>query len=639
VTVAPSAPGRPRPIALGLLAGWGGLLVAGALGGVLGFVAGAAAARRPRTVLVAAAVALVATAALTVLEQPLTEAGIPRFPVNHPAAELFAKLAAVLLLAGLAGTFAFERHSDRARLPRTVRNNSAPERARATPRLPISTIAAIVGAVLLAAFTLWQIGDRRWEGTAPVVAITVLGFAGILAVVERLRSQVSLRLAPMPAAFLGAVRGEHAHMLTGSMWLLAATLVVSLGSFVFWLLVAQRVPAEDLGRATALFSASMFICYLKSVGLPVAVSRYASDRTESSATLFAWALLLTTASSLVAVAVFVALAPESIREGLATWRPSFAWLVVFLLVAGQSISELVDVRLMVLRRWSLVFWRSSLIAVLRLPFLFWVPDTGAAFYVYVVALGGFALTGVAFLVPLAHRDRLRLRPLPTRARRAAQFAGVNYLGLLAVQAPFFAVPFVVLAQVSAVENARFYLSWGVMSVVYISVQMVGQALLVEGGRGGADHRRQAAVALGAGLAIATAATVMSLGLGPLLADLYGSAYAPVATLLPILVAGTIPFAVTTTVLTTARIREHSSLTIAVAAAFAIAVLVPTLLFTASDGALGAAWGWTIGNAIAAVFALFVSRVTARASEVRAPSGATAPLLAPTPGWERSGRRG
>ena len=80
--------------------------MAGALGGVVGLVAGAAAARRPRVVLVAAAAALVATAAFTVLEQPLTEASIPNFPVNHPAAELFAKVAAVLLLAGLAGIFA-----------------------------------------------------------------------------------------------------------------------------------------------------------------------------------------------------------------------------------------------------------------------------------------------------------------------------------------------------------------------------------------------------------------------------------------------------------------------------------------------------------------------------------------------------
>jgi O-antigen/teichoic acid export membrane protein len=146
----------------------------------------------------------------------------------------------------------------------------------------------------------------------------------------------------------------------------------------------------------------------------------------------------------------------------------------------------------------------------------------------------------------------------------------------------------------------------VMSVVYISIQMIGQALLVEGGRGGADHRRQAVVALGAGLAVAASATLLSLGLGPLLARLYGPSYGPVGTLLPLLVAGTIPFCVTMMLLTTARVREHSSATIAVAVAFAAAVLVSTALLTARHGALGAAWGWTVGNTIAAVLALLAS---------------------------------
>ena len=641
MTVPPSATGRTSPLAVGLLGGWGGLVVAGAAGGVVGFVAGAAAARWPRAVLVAAATALVATAAFTVLEQPLTDSGISNFPVRHPLAELTGKIAAVLLLTGLAAVAASELRSRRPHRPRTVSTTAAPMDPRRAPRVPISTIAAIVAAGLLASLILWQIGDRRWEGTAPVVAITVLGFAAVLAVVQRLRSQVPLRLAPMPgpAAILSGLRRDHAHMVGGSMWLLAATLVVSVGSFIFWLLVAQRAPAEDVGRATALFSASLFICYLTSLGLPIAVSRYASDRTQGSGTLFAWGLVLTTASSLAGVATFAVLAPESIREGLASWRPGFAWLVVFLLVAGQSISELVDVRLMVLRRWSLVFLRSLLIAVLRLPFLLWVPDTGGAFYVYVVALGGFAVTGVLFLVPLARRDRLRPGPLPTRSRRAVQFAGVNYLGLLAVQAPFFAVPFVVLVQVSAIANANFYLSWGLMSVVYISVQMVGQALLVEGGRGGADHRRQAGVALGAGLAVAASATVLSLGLGPVLASVYGPSYAPVATFLPLLVAGTIPFAVTTTVLTMARIREHSNSTIAVAVAFAVAVLVPTVLLTARHGAVGAVWGWAIGNSIAAVLALLVSRLAVRGRMEGARPGAATPLLTSIPEWQRAGRRG
>jgi O-antigen/teichoic acid export membrane protein len=422
------------------------------------------------------------------------------------------------------------------------------------------------------------------------------------------------------------LKREHPHLLSGSVWLLTGTFVVSCGSLAFWLLVAQQAPSQEVGRATALFSATLFVSYLTSLGLPIAVSRYATDRTQGSATLFAWSLLLTIGSSLAGVIAFAAIAPHSVREGLATWPPVAAWLIFFLLVAGLSISVLVDVRLMALRRWSLVFWRSFLTAALRLPFLLWVPETGAALYIYVVAAGGFAITGITFLVPLTQRGWLRVRPLPERARRSARFAGVNYLGQLAVQAPFFAVPFVVLVHVEPVENARFYLSWGVMSVVYVSVQMISQALLVEGGRGGADHRRQAMVAMGAGLAVAASATLLSLGLAPILAELYGPDYAPVATLLPVLMAGTIPFVVTMTMLTTARIREHSQTTIIVAVVFAVAVLVPTELLVISDGAIGGAWGWTIGNAIAAGLALLAFRLPERATgrQVKAAAAATSP---------------
>jgi O-antigen/teichoic acid export membrane protein len=169
-------------------------------------------------------------------------------------------------------------------------------------------------------------------------------------------------------------------------------------------------------------------------------------------------------------------------------------------------------------------------------------------------------------------------------------------------------------------------------VVYICVQMIGQALLVEGGRGGADHRRQASVAMGAGLAVTTTATILSLGIGPLLARLYGPDYGPVATLLPLLMAGTIPFAVTMTMLTRARIREHSSSTIAMAVALAVAVLVPTILLTTRHGATGAAWGWTIGNTIAAVLAILASRLHDRRVAGRVDQASMAGSLEPTAAW-------
>jgi hypothetical protein len=118
--------------------------------------------------------------------------------------------------------------------------------------------------------------------------------------------------------------------------------------------------------------------------------------------------------------------------------------------------------------------------------------------------------------------------------------------------------------------------------------------------------------------------------------MYGPAYGPVATLLPLLVAGTIPFAFTTTRLTTARIREQSSSTIAMASGFAVAVLVPTVFLTARDGAIGAAWGWAVGNTIAAALALLGSRMISRTRNERALAQAGAPPHPPAAGSTRLG---
>jgi O-antigen/teichoic acid export membrane protein len=635
MTMVPRPAGWRSTAALGALVGVGGFAIAGTLGGLVGLLAGCIAARRERLVLIAAGLALLVTAALTLLERPLSDSlpSLTGFPNNHPDANVAGAIAGVLLLAGVAGLLA--PHRDRPPGPPPPEGPPGD----GTRRPPASTLVSVLVAALLGALTLWWLGDRSWEAeaiAASAIAVLLLAAAVVLALRHR--------TGPLPgpvrtaASVLDDLRREHARMLTGSVWLLAGTLVVSLGSFVFWLLAARNVPADDVGRATALFSATWFVYYVTSLGLPIAVSRHAPDRTRASTTLFAWSLLLALAASLLGVSVFAAVAPDSVREPLATWPAGLAWPVVFLIVAGLAVSLLVDVRLMALGRWSLVFWRSVLVAAVRLPFLFWVPDQGAALYLYVVFAGGFAVTGVAFLVPLVHRNWLRLRPLPMRAIRAARFAAVNYIGQLAVQAPFFTVPIVVLVHVDAVEFASFYLSWGVMAVVYVGVHVIAQAFLVEGGRGGADHRRQAMAAMGVGAAMTGSATLLSVGLGPLLARVYGPDYGPVATLLPLLMSGTIPFAVTMTMLTTARIREHSSSTIAVAGAVAVAVLVPTSILASGHGALGAAWGWTIGNLAAAALAVLASRLPYGGTEEegQAEAAATSPIV-PIAALERTDR--
>jgi uncharacterized membrane protein YqjE len=152
------------------------------VGGLVGLLAGAVAAHRAQPVLIAAASVLLAAAGFTVLEEPLTEVRVLTFAENHPLADLAAKVAAVLLLAGLAGILA--RRDRDATPPMPVRDLEG-----ALPQVPTPTIAAVLAVTLLAALVLWQIGDRRWEGTALAVAVALLVLAAVLAI-ARLRRRL-----------------------------------------------------------------------------------------------------------------------------------------------------------------------------------------------------------------------------------------------------------------------------------------------------------------------------------------------------------------------------------------------------------------------------------------------------------------
>jgi hypothetical protein len=164
------SPWRSPPVSLGLVAGLGGLVMVGALGAVIGFLGGVAAHRRTREVLLAAAVALCLTAALIIFERPLGEAEIFAFPNDHPLAEVAGATAAVLALAGLAGTLA-----------RRGREPSPIAAEKPVPTRPVA-VAPILAASLLGAATLLLVGDQRWSTVAlAAVAITAVALGAIVA--------------------------------------------------------------------------------------------------------------------------------------------------------------------------------------------------------------------------------------------------------------------------------------------------------------------------------------------------------------------------------------------------------------------------------------------------------------------------
>ena len=394
--------------------------------------------------------------------------------------------------------------------------------------------------------------------------------------------------------------------------LVVGAAVQALGGSVFWLIAARIDLKDEVGSATALFTSVQFVTYLAGLGLPVSLARFAVGRNRDADVTFTWGVIATTIATLVASAgylIFLSVAQPPSTGVLVDG--SFGWtLVVLVTVVGSALSLIVDVRCMTIRRWNLVLVRIGLVAVLRLPLvLLFRPDRHPALWLFVFAVAPVAATGIvgALTVSRIAGGKLSLGPRPATTAAAVRYSAVNYVSTLGYQAPYFALPVIVLANVSADTNAAFYVAWGIVAVAFYVPSAIGQALLAEGGKEGAslDKQLNLALALAVGLMVlGAAATFVGSGL---VETVYGEQYHDAARILPLMMAAGVPWAVTSLYLTEARVRHRHVATVVITLVLTGAIMIPALILVPGSGKGhgidGARTAWFVGNLAAAIVAV------------------------------------
>ncbi len=419
----------------------------------------------------------------------------------------------------------------------------------------------------------------------------------------------------------------HRHLLTGSAVLVVGAGIQAVTGALFWLAAANLDTQRNVGNATALYTSVLFGGYLAGLGLPVALARYAADRSVASHVTFTWGALATVISSLVGslayLGVLVALHVDAAKV-LTGFNPVLGPLLFVVMVAGAALSLIVDVRCMTVRRWNLVLARIVAVGVLRIPLLYLVRDHAhRALWLFVFAAGTTALSGIlgAVFVPKVAGGHHRLVPRPPAAKAAVRYSLVNYISTLGYQAPYFALPVIVLTSVSANVNASFYVAWGIVSVVFYVPSAIGQALLAEGGKDGAQIRAQSRLSLLLAVGLMVVGTGAALVGSGLVETVYGHAYHQAARILPAMMAAGIPWAITSMELTEARVRHRSAVTVLITVVLTASIIVPALILVPGNGAGhgidGAAKSWLIGNVVAAIVAVVASRVGRRSAVVHA----------------------
>jgi len=412
----------------------------------------------------------------------------------------------------------------------------------------------------------------------------------------------------------------HRHLLTGSSVLVAGAAVQGLGGMAFSLVVAHwgAHAKANFGDASALFTSVLFVTYVAGLGLPVALARYAADKTKDSHVVFAWGVVATAVGSTVASGLFLWIVHPKAARVLTHWHPALGYVLFTVIVMGSALSLIVDVRCMTMRRWNLVLARIVLVGVAKVALLPLAHDSShRALLLFVflggpVAVSGFA--GVIFINKITD-GRHALGPKPGTARSAVRYSLINYVSTLAYQAPYFALPLIVLIHVSSTVNSSFYVAWGIVAIAFYVPSAIGQALLAEGGKDGAQVRGQVRLAMGLAVGLmAAGAAVTFLGRGVFIA-VYTKSYADAAHVLPVMMLAGVPWAISSLYLTEARVLHRHLDTVVITATLTLAIIVPALILVPGHGhghgLRGAATAWFGGNVAAAVVAAVVTFIGRR----------------------------
>ncbi len=398
---------------------------------------------------------------------------------------------------------------------------------------------------------------------------------------------------------------EGGKLISGSAWVMAGFISQAATGAIFWLLAARYYSSDTVGLAAALFATLQAVNYLTAMGLQETLARYQAGSSGRSDPVFTWSVLTTTITSVIGVGLLVAFVDT---ESLDTFRSvfgAFAPILLFSISALSAIALLADVRWLGADGWRVVALRLFLTGVLRLPLLFVVGGTDAAVWLFLTMAVPIAVSGLisGVILPRSTSHPLSLKRPHQPVGDIIRYSSVNYVGHLALQAPQFLLPVIVLLSVGPTENANFFLAWTVVSVVAVLPVTISRMLVVQVSREGADVEAHTRLALAYSMIVVFIALLMALVFRGLAESLLGDSYSTIAEVLPPMTAAGFPWAFTVVVLGYLRARHDHLGTVVLTSALAVAIIGIAVARVPVSGIDGAVQAWVVGNVVTALLAI------------------------------------
>ena len=414
-----------------------------------------------------------------------------------------------------------------------------------------------------------------------------------------------------PTLLLAWTRNDS--VLRNSAYVMATSIGTAGIGYVYWVVAAHLYSAYDVGLASALIGAMMLTSDLSSMGIGSALIQIlptyeAGERWSLAVNAgLASGVFVSSVAAMAGALILPLISPE-----YAEMRQA-GFIIAFVVgVPLWTIAVLLDQTFVAERAAGKTLVRNILFAILKIPLLltpFFLAQTDAnvlgIFTSWTLAAAFSFVVGLFVLVPrLGKAYRITRQGIVAQGRRMISSFTWHHLINLGIWAPGYLLPVIVIARLSAISNAYFYVAWMLSSGISMIPRAVATALFAEGSHTSEGLRRKMVVGA---LIVASLAgptmLVLLLG-GPFILSVFGPAYAHYGSMLfAVFVISSVPGAVVTLYVALLRVRKRLGFAAVLTVGTGILTLIIAWVTTPAMGIVGAGIAWFIGQTTGSVIVL------------------------------------
>ncbi|WP_214020433.1 lipopolysaccharide biosynthesis protein [Methanoculleus sp.] len=373
-------------------------------------------------------------------------------------------------------------------------------------------------------------------------------------------------------------------LIRNSFFIMASSFAAAGFGFFFWMIAARFYSQADVGIATALMSSMGLLILISRLGLDQSVIRFFPLRDKNR--VLGTAILVPTVVALGAGLIFIA-AVDVISPELVIVR-SIAPLYLIILGA-YSITWVLEGAFNALRK-SEHYFTLNLLYGTRILFLVPLGSLGA--------IGIFGAFGFSFILglilALALLTRCSVRPVPcvdrVFLREAWQFSAGAYIAGILMSAPNMVIPIMVLHVLGAESTANYYITYAIVSILFMIPYAFTTSLFVEGSHG-VEMKKSVLRTLASMFALLIPAIIGLSLFGEQILNLIGKDYVEGMALLRVLALSALFVSVCQTFIAISKVRNDIRSLIILSGFISVALLGLGYTLMNRFGLIGMGYAW------------------------------------------------